>query len=97
MTDLDEAILLYVGQASSPYPREDEAPILKRFGAIKGRRIRKSLRLLITELGNIKPSWEGNDLVSVSKFAAEQMASRHPELSVESLAALEWLYSWWWR
>lgn len=97
MIDLDEAILLYVGWNSSSYPTEDEAPILKRFGPIRGRRIRKNLRLLIAELDGIKPNWEGSDLVGVSKFAAAQIASRHSELGAESLAALEWLYAWWWR
>jgi len=56
-----------------------------------------SLRAFIQELEATIPNWEEHDLISASKWAVEELVSRHPQISDEGKAALEWLYSWWWK
>lgn len=97
MGDLNHAIALYVGWNVSPYPNESESRVLDHFGEEKGEQLVERVRSLLEELQQIQPNWEKHDLVSASKWAVGELASRHWALNSEAKAALEWIYSWWWK
>jgi hypothetical protein len=97
MNDLNHAIALYVGWNVSLYPNEDEIRVLSHFGEVEGTKLVERVRLILEELQQIQPNWEEHDLVSASKCAVESLASRHSTLNDEARAALEWIYSWWWK
>jgi hypothetical protein len=97
MGNLNRAISVYVGWKISPFPKLDETRVLDFFGPAAGTVLLSRLNPLVRELEAIRPNWEEHDLVSASKWAVGVLVSRHPHLADEGKAALEWLYSWWWK
>ena len=95
--ELNDAIQLYVGVGASPFPKEDEARVVDYYGPEATQSLLSSVRSIIADLQKIQPDWDKHTLVSGSKWAVEQLAENHPELTGESKSALKWLYSWWWK
>ena len=97
MVILNEAIPLYIGVGFSPYPKEDEARLLDRFGSEEGKVVLEQVQAILSELQTFEPDWEKHTLLSGAKWAVEGLRNNHRDLTDESGSALEWIYSWWWR
>lgn len=97
MSDLNRAIVLYIGWNIMSYPQEDELRVLDHFGKVKADNLVAEVRSCIGELRQIQPDWEKYDISSASKWAVGKLRSRHWTLNGNAKAALEWLYSWWWK
>lgn len=95
--DLNDAIQRYVGLGASPYPKEDEARVVDHYGVEAAQSLMSDILSIIADLQKIQPDWEKHTLISGSQWAVEQLSAKHPELTGKSKAALEWLYSWWWK
>jgi len=92
---LNEAIPLYVSVGLSPYPKEDGARLLDRYGSEEGNAVLKEVLALMSELQSIEPDWEYHSLISGARWAVNQLKINHENLTDECGAALEWIYSWW--
>ena len=95
MDDFNNAITLYIGWKINPFPKEDEGRVLDRFGLAAGGVLVTRVRAILDELQQLQPNWNEHDLVSASKWAADQIKLKNPELDDAAIAALEWIYSWW--
>jgi hypothetical protein len=94
---ISSAVCIFVGRGISPYPKEDGTRLREAFGAELAADLEPRIRLLLDELDQIKPDWKTHTLESASKSAAGDMKTKHPELDEKAVAALEWIYSWWWK
>lgn len=97
MTQLNTAIPLYVGYGVSSFPKEDATRLVGPFGPELGAQLAAQISKLLAELDGIKPDWSKHDLVTASKWAVAELKRSHPELDEKATAALEWIYSWWWK
>jgi hypothetical protein len=94
---LDRAVVLYVGWKLLPFPQESASRVIDFFGETKGSRLVAEVRSLLAELDALPPDWTKHDLVGASAWAVAELMSRHDTLGDEARAALEWIYSWWWK
>lgn len=97
MDALNRAIVLYIGRGMSPYPKEDESRVVDHFGASQGSTLAAQVRKILEELQRMQPNWDQHDLVGASKWAVSQLKLKHEGLDDAAVAALEWIYSWWWK
>lgn len=97
MTQLNSAIPLYVGYGVSSFPNEDAVRLIAPFGPELGAQLAAQISKLLAELDGIKPDWSKHDLVSASKWAVAELKRTYPDLDDKATAALEWIYSWWWK
>ena len=95
MTDLDEAVALYIGWKTTSFPTEDARRVIDRFGPDASVALLARVRELLEELGRVRPDWTQHDLASASDWAADQVGQRHPALTKATRSALAWIYSWW--
>lgn len=91
--ELNLAILLYIGWKKESYPHTLPGRIYEEFGERKGKELEKRIKRIIGELNNLPIEWFGADVAIESKRAVQILASRHPELDEEALAALRWSVS----
>jgi hypothetical protein len=98
MTDnLNIAIPLFVGYGVTTYPQEDGSRLTARFGNEVGLQLEAKVNLLLKEFDALRPDWNVHSLQSGTKWAVGELKRKHPELDSEALAALEWVFSWWWK
>ena len=95
--DLDRAILLYLGYGSQSAPVRDRESLQAEFGPYRANALERAVAELVEEISAFQPDWSRDSLISAGRLAGELMRSRHPELSDEAVAALEWKYMWDWR
>jgi hypothetical protein len=96
-TNLSSAVSLFIGRGKSAYPKEDVTRLIAAFGPKIAADLEPRVRGLLAELDQIKPDWKVHDLVGAAKWAVGKLKAQHPELDEEAVAALEWIYSWWWK
>lgn len=95
--ELNQAISLYLGKGVSPYPKEDSAPVLNKFGKKRGQELVIEIEFLLGELKNIEPDWPKHSLGSGTEWAIAKLREGHPQINSKGAAALDWVYSWWWK
>jgi hypothetical protein len=93
---LNQAVRCYIGYGVSSFPNEDPARLIAEFGPELGTRLEARIKSLLEELDSFKPIGEYPPILSAQRAAAE-LKQRHPELDPDTLAALGWIYSWWWK
>jgi hypothetical protein len=94
---LNTALQLYIGYKVIAWPQEEGSRLLAEFGPELGSQFEADAKQLLAELGQLNADWKNHTLVSGAKWAAGEMSRRHPELDAEAIAALAWIYSWWWK
>jgi len=92
---LNRAVRRYVGYGVSSFPNEDPARLVADFGPELGGQLEAKVKMLLEELGGIQPVVD-SPLVNAQR-AVEVLKENHPELDPNTIAALEWIYSWWWK
>ena len=97
MTLINEAVPLYLGYELDPFPKEDASRLVSKFGVERGNELESQVKMLLNELIKLKPDWNAHTLVTASRWAVAELRQVHPELDNRSIAALEWVYSWWWK
>ncbi|MBI2946666.1 MAG: hypothetical protein HYY23_03410 [Verrucomicrobia bacterium] len=94
---ISAAVPLYVGYGITPFPKEDGERLVREFGPEVGRQLELKVKQVLGELDQLKPDWSAHTLVSASRWAGTELSDRHPELDAKAVAALEWIFSWWWK
>jgi hypothetical protein len=90
---INEALVLYTGFGSSPFPRAKTPHLVQRFGAAEGAELKERILGLLEELQQPIDDVEKRSKKSLTERAIEQLHPRHPELDDSGLKALAWTYS----
>jgi len=90
---INEALILYTGFGSSPFPRAKTPVLVARFGELAGAELKQRIAGLLEELQQPVDGLEKRSKKSVTERAIEQLSPRHPELDESGLKALAWTYS----
>ena len=90
---LSDAIVIWTGWGSSPWPVRDEARIVERFGAETARSLLPRIRELEDEFYSSDARIVVEDLAEMGRVAAKQFREAHPDLSDEAVRALTWSYT----
>jgi hypothetical protein len=93
---LNRAVRRYIGYGVNSFPNEDPARLIAEFGPELGSRLDTQVKSLLEELDRIKPVIDSSPLLS-AKNAVAELKLNHPELDPNTIDALEWIYSWWWK
>jgi len=94
---VNTALPLYVGYGITSYPKEDVSRLVSEFGSDLAAQMECEIKLLLTELDQLKPDWNTHSLISAAKWASEEIKRKHPELDSKAITALEWCFTWWWK
>jgi hypothetical protein len=90
---INEALVLYTGFGSSPFPRAKTPFLVQRFGEAEGAELKQRILGLLEELQQPVEGLEKRSKKSLTERAIEQLRPRHPELDDSGLKALAWTYS----
>jgi hypothetical protein len=90
---INEALVLYTGFGSSPFPRAKTPHLMQRFGEAEGAELKQRILGLLEELQQPVDGLEKRSKKSLTERAIEQLQPRHPELDDAGLKALAWTYS----
>lgn len=93
---LNKAVRRYIGYGITSFPKEDPTRLTAEFGPELGGQLEAKVKGLLEELDRCKPDGDGPPLMNAKRAAAE-LKHRHPELDSNTIAALEWIHSWWWK
>jgi hypothetical protein len=94
---INAAVPLYIGYGITSSPKPDGSRLAAEFGSALGLQLESDVKLLLHELGQLKPDWNSQNLISATKWASGELKRKHPELDSKAIAALEWIYSWGWK
>jgi hypothetical protein len=89
-----EALILYLGKGLTPYPQRDPRRLVEHYVPIEAADLAAYCEKVLEELYDFEPSWTSEGLCEATERAVRAVASAHPELSEQALAALRWSYSW---
>ncbi|MDC9825943.1 hypothetical protein PRN20_19585 [Devosia sp. ZB163] len=90
---INEALVLYTGFGSSPFPRAKTPHLIQRFGEAEGSALKGRILDLLEELQQPIDGLEKRSKKSLTERAIEQLQPRHPELDDSGLKALAWTYA----
>ncbi|MDB5539243.1 MAG: hypothetical protein JWQ89_970 [Devosia sp.] len=90
---INEALVLYTGFGSSPFPRAKTPHLVQRFGAAEGAELKQRILSLLDELQQPVEDGEKRTKKSLTERAIDQLLPKHPELDESGLRALAWTYS----
>ncbi len=90
---INEALILYTGFGTSPFPRAKTPQLVARFGESEGAELKQRILALLEELQQPLDLGERRSRKSITERAIEQLHPRHPELDDAGLRALAWTYS----
>jgi hypothetical protein len=90
---INEALVLYTGFGSSPFPRAKTPHLMQRFGEAEGAELKQRILSLLEELQQPVDGLEKRSKKSLTERAIDQLHPRHPELDEAGLKALAWTYS----
>jgi hypothetical protein len=90
---INEALVLYTGFGSSPFPRAKTPHLMQRFGEAEGAELKQRILGLLEELQQPVDGPEKRSKKTLTERAIEQLQPRHPELDDAGLKALAWTYS----
>ena len=90
---INEALIIYTGFGSSPFPRAKTPSLVARFGATESVELKQRIVGLLEELQQPVEGLEKRSKKSMTERAIEQLSPRHPELDETGLKALAWTYS----
>jgi hypothetical protein len=90
---VSEAIVTWTGWGRSMSPDEDEALVVRRFGATLAGELLPLVRQLVNEFYSSDAQHVPRDLSKMGEIAEGQFRQKHPELSEEAVRALGWCYT----
>lgn len=90
---INEALVLYTGFGSSPFPRAKTPHLVQRFGEAEGAELKQRILDLLEELQQPVDGLEKRSKKSLTERAIDQLQPKHPELDDSGLRALAWTYS----
>jgi len=96
-SDLNKAVILYLGHGMLVAPLPDRSRLVLMFGEQRATELEPLVKGLLSEIGSIQIDWNTLSLDAGGRFARSEMQRRHGELSDEALAALEWKFTFDWR
>jgi hypothetical protein len=96
VSDLDEAIVLYLGWDRKVIPRLGPYParLVERFGTEYAAALEKDVRVALRQIDELLPDFTRQNLDSAADAAVKRLAALRPDLGQETLAALRNAY-WW--
>ncbi len=90
---INEALVLYTGFGSSPFPRAKTPQLVARFGESEGQELKQRIVGLLEELQQPIEGLEKRSRKSLTERAIEQLSPKHPELDESGLKALAWTFA----
>lgn len=93
---LSRAIIEYLAKGRSSFPKTDEAAVVAAAVDDAADMVVR-VREIVDEMMAIEVDWSECSLSDGARTARSTMASRHPELGDDALAALHWMFSYSWR
>jgi hypothetical protein len=94
---LNKALTQYLGYMKNPYPHECKECIKEQYGDKVGKELIEKIEEIIHVLDQLKPDWNLLSFEDSVNWSKEQIHQLYPELNNDSLNALAWLFTWWWR
>ena len=92
--ELSRAVVAYFRGAGLPFPHQSLEAVEEALGAAAAARLRPRLEQLTQGAFTWPVDWDRHDLVPATHVVQEGLASRHPELDQEAVAALGWFFSY---
>ena len=96
-SEFDNAVIIYLGFGTKPHPGSYKEELAAQFGVAKADKLEEQINQLIKVMGTLKPDWSVLTLHEAGEWAKNEMAKKHPELSRQTLDALAWAFTWWWK
>ncbi|MEH6660809.1 MAG: hypothetical protein V7679_04085 [Parasphingorhabdus sp.] len=95
MSQLTQALSLYLESATSSWPRCNPEAVINAFGQETGEALNDEIGELLKDLGELQPNWQEHSLQSATKWAEVEILRQHPHLDREATANLGWAFSYW--
>lgn len=90
--DVSSAIIAWTGWGQTPMPAREDRRVTDLFGA-DGFQVLPLIRDLARDFDTSDAKYVEADLAKMGERAAAQFRARHPEVSQDASAALEWCYT----
>jgi hypothetical protein len=87
------AFLIWTAYGRAISPRQDDAAVISRFGAVAASELLPAFRSLMDEFYSSDAKYTAADLVEMGRVATDEFKAKHPEVSDEVLEALAWCYT----
>ena len=94
---LNKALTKYLGYEENSYPRECKECIKEQYGDQLGGKLIEKIEEIIHALDQLKPDWDFLSFEDSADWSKKQIHRLYPELNDDSLNALAWLFTWWWK
>ena len=92
--ELSAAIVAYYSDGRSPFPKVDPDAVTAIARTRRPDELVAIIRALDVEMGRIPVDWSTMTYSEGCTVASTEMAARHPELSPEAMATLDWRNSY---
>lgn len=95
--ELRQALVLYLGYGSTPYPVADGAKVVEVYGQQMGAALISDVLKLTDEVNQIKIDWSNVSLEVAGKIVRAEIHNRYPFLGDQALDAIAWKFTFDWR
>jgi hypothetical protein len=95
-TAVSDAIVIFLGFGSSPFPVKDRAALSRRFG-LATPELERQVTILLDELNQIDVNWSIYTLATAGSMVEDLLRARHPNLSDAAIRALAWKFTFDWK
>ncbi|MDB5337686.1 MAG: hypothetical protein JWN70_3305 [Planctomycetaceae bacterium] len=93
--DLNRAVVLFFGDENSPC--ESVANIQNAFPGSVGSRLAAQVLDVVAEFDRIPTNWDVETLPVAERRVLAEISASHPCLTLDSLNALRWYFSFTWK
>lgn len=91
---LSEAMLVWTGFGTKPFPSRDESCLVERFGADAATQLLPLLRLLEDDFYSSDARHIARGIQEMRELSTAEFRNKHPEVADEIVQALAWCYTY---
>ncbi|MFJ2368791.1 hypothetical protein [Microbacterium sp. NPDC087665] len=95
--ELSQAIIAFLGSGRTAWPASDESAVVACAVETDPTVLLGRVRAIIGECLSVPVDGSGISLTEGGDLARKAMALRHPELTVEALDELRWMFTYNWK
>lgn len=88
-----EAVVVWSGWGSSPFPRRDNVLVVQRYGADAAAELLPLVRKLVDEFYLSDARHVAINITEMAIMSSAQFRKQHPEISDDAVKALAWCYT----
>ena len=93
-SQINEAVVVWLSMGTSPFPVQNDAAVLMKYGPQLGARLLDAIRRLDADYYASDAHHRATDLTDMGAQASAEFRRLHPEVSEDAVQALEWSYTW---